>query len=65
MTLSELFTLIAVFGSLGAVIISMRRRKNPEAFKWFKDWMDSKNKLKKPEFTDTVQQVWPEKRQIM
>ena len=65
MTLSELFTIVVVFGGLMVVIISQRRKKNPQAFNWFSSWLSSKNKLKKPDFTDTTQQVWPEKRQIM
>lgn len=63
MTLVDAFVVIGIFGSFIFLILSRLNEKNPARVQWFYDLVRGKNKPK--ELKDRIEQIYPQKRQIM
>ncbi len=65
MTVTEAFTAMAAIAAFFILIISQMRNKNPKAFDWISEIFKPKSKLPEEGFSDQINQIYPQKRQIM
>lgn len=65
MTIVEALTAMTAIAAFFILIISQMKNKNPHAFDWIGDIFKSKSKLPEEGFSDQINQIYPQKRQIM